>query len=66
VGPTADLDRCGKSPPPPPPNEIRSPDRPFRRESLYGLSYPSPSVRKVHSENRTLFVNENYINDVGL
>ena len=46
--------------------EIRSPDRPVRSESLYGLSYPDPSARKVHSENRTSFVNEICIDDVGL
>ena len=62
MGPTAGLDGCGKSRPP----EIRSPDRPVRSESLYGLSYPDRSVRKVHSENRILFVSENYIDDVGL
>ena len=36
MGPRADLDRCGKSPP----TGIRSPDRPARSESLYRLSFP--------------------------
>ena len=29
-----------------PPSGIRSPDRPTRSESLYGLSYPGPRLRR--------------------
>jgi hypothetical protein len=38
VGPTASLERCGKSRP----SGIRSPDRPAHSESLHRLSNPDP------------------------
>ena len=37
MGPTAGLERCGKSVP----TGIRFPDRPARTQSLYRLSYPT-------------------------
>ena len=40
VGPRAGLDRCENLAP----NEIRSPDRPARSQSLYRLSYPAQLV----------------------
>jgi hypothetical protein len=40
VDPRADLEVCAK----PRPTGIRSPDRPARRQSLYRLSYPGPSI----------------------
>jgi hypothetical protein len=40
VGLRAGLDRCGKSRY----TEIRSPDRPARRHSLYRLRYPAPKL----------------------
>jgi len=42
VGPRAGLDGCIKSRPPH--TRIRSPDRPARSESLYGLSYPGSQI----------------------
>jgi hypothetical protein len=36
------------------PTEIRSPDRPARSESLYRLTYPGPSTRRMHEKVRNL------------
>ena len=41
MGPSAGLDRCGKSRP----TGIRSPDRPARSQLLYRLSYLGPQIK---------------------
>jgi len=40
VGPRASLDWCGKSRP----SGIQFPDRPARKQSLYGLRYPAHTI----------------------
>jgi hypothetical protein len=47
VGPRAGLEWCGKFAP----TGIRSPDRPRRRESLYGLRHPGPRLGLVPEED---------------
>jgi hypothetical protein len=43
MGPSAGLNGCGKSHP----TRIRSPDRPARSQSLYGLHYPGPRDHQI-------------------
>jgi hypothetical protein len=49
VGPTAGLDRCGKSRP----TGFRLPDRPARSRSLYRLSYPRQRCTGLKLRNGT-------------